>query len=1432
MLTPASGVDPGDLDLKSAPVKVTEVARKLPVHTRFGTGAGPETYLVTLDKDAVPTGELAGQSANSYASALTSQQSKLRQGIAGIVPGSPQVLHTYTHALNGVAVRLTATQARRVAELPEVQSVTVERTFTLTSDAGAERIGAPQVWDGTATGGVKAQGEGMTIGVIDSGINPANPSFATTVSEADGGDGYVVKNPKGKFFGMCDPANAGYEPEFTCTDKLIGAYQLSTPEINAIYDDNGHGSHTASTAAGNKVRATMQTGKGEQQASVEVNISGVAPHANIISYDTCTTGCLESDLVAGINQAIKDKVDAINFSIGGPSFGSLWNDPDSVAMLNARAAGIHVANSAGNEGPTPKSVGAPAVTPWVLSVGASTHQREFAATVRNIKAGSATLPDIGGVGFSASVGESPLVDADAVGDRFCTGRVAESDVKGKIVLCMRGGPAGSPGRVEKGVRMAAKGAAGMILTNDEASGNSTISDTHAFPATLVTWTQGEKLRAFLKANPTATASIQSGEPRIDEALADKMGSFSSRGPNPDMMGDTLVPSVTAPGVDILAAYGSKNEVKWSLNTGTSMSSPHVAGALLLVKQVHPTWTPAQVQSALMTTAFTDVHEADGSPATPFAQGAGRIDVSKALNAGLLLDVSKQEYLDAQYGGVATGEPGSLNTASFVEGSCLVSCSWSRTLTGTANGAGDWKVSVSTDSPELRLSPSLKQFTMREGKNVTFALSATLADGAAQKAHFGMVTMTPADGSTAPAVHFPVAVTPEKGQVPAGVLARTSRTSGTVSSSVMTLSSSTENLKATVAGAVKAQRHSLKFRGDTMRDTLFDKPGSQVVYVDVPAGTEKLVAFADSSARRVGVFVGRGSLSTNNVVCTNTPMIDLILGMTMFGDTSAPSCTVSKPKAGRWWVAVQNQTPSETFAVDTVDLFTGFVRDTDAQNIKVIKPAQRVIAGEPFSLDFAYDLPTMKPGETYLAAVSLTSGSADYGVLPVAISRSEDVVTQTADVSVAKPGQKVNYTVTVPPSLPGTATDYDITSVLPAGLTYVAGSATDGAVESNGTVAWKKSMGERTPSGVYNFVSEKQDGGCMVPVLNGRDWTDLNMYGMTPIKDAVGDSRAWRIASDMKFYGQSGQDLYLTDDGVFVFGQAPVPGSTATPQALPDAADPNNVLAPLWQDMELTYAEDENGIQTKGVSVMDMRRDEYADGWLVVQVLGAQLKSDPTQTYDFQVWFKGSGEDFVISYGPLGTVDGASVGSEDATAGTGYSLKKPGATSEDVVKDSMVCAKHTPGGKAKPASYSFAATVDAKAAPATVLKTVLTHRVDTPNTRPETVTTPVTVAGKATITQVKPALTVTAPKKVKVRARGKVVTATVKAGGASATGRVQVSIKGAGKKVLRTLTLKAGKVSTALPRFTKKGKVTVTVKYLGTTAVTPAQTVRRITVIRR
>ncbi|WP_081802631.1 S8 family serine peptidase [Actinotalea ferrariae] len=686
-------------------------------------------------------------SVREYVQHLRAERKEARKAAA--VPEAA-VETEYSFAVNGFTAELTEEQVQRLAKQEGVLAVRPDTLQQPQTDASGEFLGL------TGPGAAWAEGytgEGVVVGVIDTGIWPEHPSFA---------DDGTYPDPVGVAEGIpCEfgttPGNEDDAP-FECNNKLLGARDMRVaynsvvgPELyDSARDADGHGTHVASTAAGN---AGVQA---EVLGSQIGAVSGVAPRAQVVAYKVCgDAGCFTSDLAGGIDQAVADGVDVINYSIGG---GAGPVGPDDLAFLFANQAGIFVATSAGNDGPAPGTVGSPAVFPWLTSVGASTHDRGFG--------GSVTLGDgrtFDGATITGGLPQTRVVDAADLGNELCLLDTFETDLTGTVVLCKRGQIA----RVEKSQAVFEAGGAGMVLydVSDDAA---LVTDNHWVPSVHVGLSAGLAVKAYVDAQgEAATVAITGGE--TVEAQGSVMADFSSRGPNA-VTADVIVPDVTAPGVNILAGHtptpplGAPGQLFQSIS-GTSMSSPHVAGLFALLKQAHPDWSPAAAKSAIMTTARQDVVKEDGTtPADPFDMGAGHIDPSgtdkgSVFQPGLVYDAGFTEYLgflcgieadvfgdsEAFCGGLAADgvptDPSDLNLASIAIGELAGSQTLTRTITSVTEENAALTYRARVEAPEgfdVTVSPA--QVTLRRGESATVEITVTTRAGAPEgEFSFGSLT---------------------------------------------------------------------------------------------------------------------------------------------------------------------------------------------------------------------------------------------------------------------------------------------------------------------------------------------------------------------------------------------------------------------------------------------------------------------------------------------------------------------------------------------------------------------------------------------------------------------------------------------------------------------------------------------------------------------
>jgi len=658
------------------------------------------------------------------------------------------IRYSYLHAFNGVAVALKPDEAVAVADLPEVLQVQPEMVRFPLTDAGPPWIGAPAVWD------IGALGEGIVIGILDTGIGPGHPSFA----EIDG-DGYAHTNPKLKRFGVCDEDNeAVYDPAFPCNDKLIGAWSFVDRTIDPASprDSQGHGTHVSAMAVGNTlVTDTLNP------TQFGVSLSGVAPRANIIVYDVCVADCPESATLAAIDQAVADGVDVINFSIGGPALDP-WADPTSLAFLAAREAGIFVSVAAGNSGPGQGSVLSPANAPWVTAVGAATHDRRFTGQGL-LLSGDGTPSSVQGTGITPSYGPAPMVYALDFGDGRCLNPFPSGTWEnGEIVVCDRG----IIPRVEKGLNVKAGGAGGMVLVN-QATDTGLVADFHVLPAIHISFEDGNTLKGRLNTDgPGSLIGEIIGTQRIlDPSSGDIMPAFSSRGPN-NLVPDVLKPDLVAPGVSILSAgppLQGENPT-FSTLSGTSVSAPFVAGAASLLMSLYPDWGPDMIRSALMTTAgASGLLKDDGtSSADSFVRGAGRVDLREAVWTGLALQESSANFLAADP--ALGGDPRALNLPFLVDSDSSGISSWRRTFTSTLDVFSSWSVSVSGPSG-MNMTPSPSSFTLAPGAAITLLVEANLQGLPENQWAFGEVVLS---SLSSPQIRLPVATFLVKGRSTLGV----------------------------------------------------------------------------------------------------------------------------------------------------------------------------------------------------------------------------------------------------------------------------------------------------------------------------------------------------------------------------------------------------------------------------------------------------------------------------------------------------------------------------------------------------------------------------------------------------------------------------------------------------------------------------------------
>ncbi|KAL3695424.1 hypothetical protein R1sor_009500 [Riccia sorocarpa] len=679
------------------------------------------------------------------------------------------MLYVYNN-FNGFAAKLTPEQAAQLSEREDVVAVLPNRKNHLHTTRSWEFLGLEDSYGNVPKDSLWAKsnyGKDVIIGVLDTGVWPESKSYS------DEGLGPIPASWKGECV-----AGDQFGPE-NCNRKLIGGkfflkgYEAEEGRLNttrtgdyrSARDLDGHGTHTSTTAGGNFVPGANTLGFANGTAK------GGAPLARIAGYKVCwpstadSGGCYDADILAAFDEGVKDGVNVFSVSLGSdPPLNPLFADAIAIGSFHALKKGITTVASAGNSGPTPGTVSNTA--PWILTVAAASIDRDFRAfvvlgnnvTIRGESLANEEL-DASKLYPLIDAASAPAASSNSSSSKYCLpGSLDETKVKGKIVACLRGITA----RVDKSYQVRVAGGVGVILINPAENANELLADPHVLPGLGLTYESGQEVYNYIHTTKEPLATILPARTVVGVEPAPVLTSFSSQGPN-SLIPDITKPDIAGPGSNILAAFTEAHAiteepndsriVKYNIISGTSMSCPHLSGVSASLKALYPNWSPAAIQSAIMTTAAqTDntkgeqILESSNNASTPFGIGAGNVNPNGAADPGLIYDNDYADYftffcalgfsknnIKAISGESFTcpqqrPKVVNLNYPSLTVSALGQSETVKRTVTNVGAASSTYTVSISKpDGVDVEISPSTLSFSaLGQKKSFTVTLSKVTA----------------------------------------------------------------------------------------------------------------------------------------------------------------------------------------------------------------------------------------------------------------------------------------------------------------------------------------------------------------------------------------------------------------------------------------------------------------------------------------------------------------------------------------------------------------------------------------------------------------------------------------------------------------------------------------------------------------------------------
>jgi minor extracellular serine protease Vpr len=576
----------------------------------------------------------------SYRAQLSAGRNEFRRWLRGNAPRA-RITSQYDVSLNAVAVQLNGTPLETIARAPMVERAEYNALYHPNLSESYKIINASDAW--TAAGGRSVAGAGVKIGIIDTGIDHNHPFFDPT--------GFSF--PPG--FPKCDALDSdSHTPDQDCryvSEKVIVAkvfYNKARQQgldAQAIQD---HGSHVAGDASGVTGQTAVVNG-----VSID-DMSGIAPGAWLGNYNVfpgTVDNARSEDILNAVDAAVEDGMDVLNLSLGGTFHGN--QDLLALGLDNAVDAGLVVAVAAGNGGPGQGTLDSPGRARKVITVAASTN--------RHFVGQPFTYPASGGTTIGAAVGDFPPLPTASFGLYFNTELTACTSVdpgaSGNVVVVNRGGCTFST-KVRNAI---AAGAIGVVVINNVAGDPVAMAKDGGggddLPAVMIGKNEGADLRT---ANPPDASAVATFEEFVTPNQ-DILAGFSSQGPT--AVDFAVKPDVTSVGVNVLSSITCVGKPAgcpgdgsgWAFFSGTSMSTPHIAGSAAVLLGLND-WSPAQVKSALVNRADLVIKDAvtGTHDVGPTAQGGGRENLSVAADATTWMDP-----VSASFGRVTVGHPTSV-----------------------------------------------------------------------------------------------------------------------------------------------------------------------------------------------------------------------------------------------------------------------------------------------------------------------------------------------------------------------------------------------------------------------------------------------------------------------------------------------------------------------------------------------------------------------------------------------------------------------------------------------------------------------------------------------------------------------------------------------------------------------------------------------------